>query len=373
MVSSPDCVVSCRHEHHVGRGYSGFAGGSVHAKMSRMARPDHAQLPEIPLVDVGDGGALKSLEAERARADALLAAGHRAHGRFVMRIGDRISRAWLARSGNPFAAEILSVAGAIGQPGAVLLNLSYEWCCTTGAAPDPSGIGSRMLRVLDWRVEGLGAHVIVTREQAAAGPFYNVTWPGAVGVLTAMAPGRFAAAINQAPMRRHGLTLAGDWARNRLAVWRSRHLPPAHLLRQVFAAARDYDEAKAMLIETPLALPAFFTLSGIRPEQSCIVERAETTAVVHDGPGACANESLSGTRPGRARGRDNAARRELLSQVQRGRVEGFDWVRPPILNRHTRLAVEANAARGTLQVLGIEQERPATREFSWIHEGLAAA
>ena len=28
---------------------------------------------------------------------------------------------------------------------------------------------------------------------------------------------------------------------------------------------------------------------------------------------------------------------------------GFDWVRPPILNRFTRLAVEANAAQGTLR------------------------
>lgn len=70
--------------------------------------------------------------------------------------------------------------------------------------------------------------------------------------------------------------------------------------------------------------------------------------------------------------RDNAARRELLSQVKRGRIEGFGWVRPPLLNRFTRLAVEANAARGTLMVLGIERERPATAEFRWIHEGLAA-
>jgi hypothetical protein len=330
-------------------------------------------LPEIPLIDVGDGGALRSLAAERSRADALLASGRRAHGRLVMRVGDRISRAWLARNGNPFAGEILAVAGAIGRPGAVMLNMSYEWGCTSGAAPDPDGTGNRMLRVLDWRVEGLGADVIVTREQAPAGPFYNVTWPGAVGVLTAMAPGRFSAAINQAPMRRHGLTKAGDWARNRMAVWRSRHLPPAHLLRQVFLAARDYEEARAMLTRTELALPAFFILSGAHPDQGCVIERTETEAAVHDGPVACANQWLSRPDEGRARGRDNEGRRELLSQVQRSRVEGFAWVRPPLLNRFTRIAVEANAAHGTLKVLGIERERPATAEFRWIHEDLAVA
>ena len=40
-------------------------------------------------------------------------------------------------------------------------------------------------------------------------------------VLTAMAPGRFCAAIHQAPMRRHGLTLPGDWLKNRLLFKKS--------------------------------------------------------------------------------------------------------------------------------------------------------
>ncbi|MGQ0663507.1 MAG: hypothetical protein ACT4P2_07940 [Pseudomonadota bacterium] len=38
-------------------------------------------------------------------------------------------------------------------------------------------------------------------------------------------------------------------------------------------------------------------------------------------------------------------------------------MRPPILNAKTRLAVIANAASGELGVLGIERQRPATREF----------
>ena len=38
--------------------------------------------------------------------------------------------------------------------------------------------------------------------RGAAGEFINVSWPGYAGTLTASAPGRFAAAINQAPLRR---------------------------------------------------------------------------------------------------------------------------------------------------------------------------
>ena len=38
--------------------------------------------------------------------------------------------------------------------------------------------------------------------QGPAGEFFNITWPGFVGALTAMAPWRFAAAINQAPLWR---------------------------------------------------------------------------------------------------------------------------------------------------------------------------
>ena len=59
------------------------------------------------------------------------------------------------------------------------------------------------------------------------GDFFSVTWPGYVGALTAMAPRRFAACVNQAPMRRrtaHRWLRAYDFAANArddLAVRRS--------------------------------------------------------------------------------------------------------------------------------------------------------
>src|SRR5687768_9784531 len=105
-------------------------------------------MPEIPLVDVGTGGALKLLEAERGRAEDLITISRRAYTGLALRIGDKASRAWLARSANPYRAEILAIADSLGLAGAVMLNLSFEWTCTSGAAPSPDGHGNRMLRVL---------------------------------------------------------------------------------------------------------------------------------------------------------------------------------------------------------------------------------
>ncbi|HJS30458.1 MAG TPA: hypothetical protein VJ924_00590 [Alphaproteobacteria bacterium] len=320
--------------------------------------------PTIPLIELGAGGPLRLLERELPRAHALLALARRRHGRPLLRLGDRVSRAWLLRTDNPYRHEILAVAEILGAPGAIMLNMSFEWGCTSGAAPDPTGRGNRLMRVLDWPVEGLGRHVVVARNEAPVGPYFDITWPGAIGVLNAMAPGRFAAAINQAPMVRHGLTFAGDWARNRIAVWHSRALPPAHLLRQVFSTAATFAAAREMLIDTPIALPALFVLSGTRADEGCVIERLETRAFVHDGAVACANEWLSPGVHGRSRGRDNRPRREALARIQQAPSGRFVWLAPPVLNRRTRLAFTANAARGQLALLGIERQQAATHEFS---------
>jgi hypothetical protein len=323
-----------------------------------------SSLPPVPFIDVGAGGPLKLLEAERARAEALLAISRRSYSGLAMKLGDAISKRWLERSANPYRRQILAIGSALGMPGAALLNMSFEWTCTSGAAPSPDGAGNRMLRVLDWRLAGLGANVVVAREDAPAGVFFNVTWPGSVAVLTAMAPGRFSAAINQAPMRQYGLGLLGNWAVNRAQVWRSAALPPAHLLRQVFETATSYAEAKRMLVETRLCLPALFTLSGVRPEEGCVIERTETEAIVHDGACAIANAWRSPHLTGRLRGHDNPERRALMEKIQAKTLSGFEWMVPPILNRFTRLAVQANAAQGSLNVLGYEDHAPATAVFN---------
>ncbi len=281
-----------------------------------------------------------------------------------MRRGDGLSRRWLARNENPYLAEIDEIAGRASTPGAYLLNLSYEWTCTSGVGPDPSGHGSRLLRTLDWPLSGLGRNVVVVRQQGDAGVYHNVTWPGFAGIATAMAPGRFSAAINQPPMRRHSVSCWLDWAINRAAVWRRRALPPVHLLRRVFDTCHDYAEAKAKLSETPLAMPAFFSLSGTTPGEGCVIEREEDRAYLRESPASVAKHSIAADVPGRYRGVYSPGRWRLMEALRDDADEDFAWVEPPILNPTTRLSVNANAASGALRVQGWEEDGAATTVFN---------
>ena len=114
----------------------------------------------------------------------------------------------------------------------------------------------------------------------AAGDFFSITWPGYVGALTALAPSRFAACVNQAPIRRHTTQrwLRGyDFARNVLAVWRSDGLiPPDQLLRQTFELCADFAAARRMLETTPVSRPVIYVLVGRAAGERCVIERTET-------------------------------------------------------------------------------------------------
>src|SRR5262245_60031276 len=116
-------------------------------------------LIRIPLIELGSEGPLALARRERARAAALIEAARRTYGRVPFAIADRLSRGWLARSANPYRDEIAAIAHELG-PGAALLNLSYEWGCTSGAFAGADA-GPRLVRVLDWPLDGLGANVVV--------------------------------------------------------------------------------------------------------------------------------------------------------------------------------------------------------------------
>lgn len=342
---------------------------------TRLAtRSPEGPLAEIPLVDVVEGGPLALLDLQAERLATLLGAARRRYGAVILRLGDRATRQWLARSRNPYSRELAAVAERVGTPGAFLLNLSYEWACTSGVAADPGADplrgGSRMLRTLDWPMDEIGRTVIVARQNGGAGIYYAVTWPGYTGVLTALAPGRFAIAINQPPMRRHSGALWFDWLVNRTVVWRGLSLPPSHLARAVCDTALTYADAKRQLIGTPVCIPAFYILAGTAPGEGCVIERTETRAVVHELPAAIANHWLKLKIPGRDRGTDSAGRyRQMEALLDQPDLDDFGWIRPPILNRTTRLAVIANAATGALRVRGYEHNAPATRIFNLADHG----
>src|SRR5579864_5898915 len=139
-----------------------------------------------------------------------------------------------------------------------------------------------LVRTLDWPFQGLGRHIAVARMQGAGGvggDFFSATWPGYVGTLTAMAPGRFAAALNQAPLwrrTRHPWLRPYDLFANSVAAWANvRHIPPDQLLRQVFETCPSFAAARRMLETTPVARPVIFTLAGCASGERCVIERTE--------------------------------------------------------------------------------------------------
>src|SRR5574341_629686 len=152
---------------------------------------------EIPLTDIGAAGAAALFDVHPERAVALIDTALAAHPLLTLaaRLGDRASRRWLERQANPYLDEIRHIATRLDRPGVYFLNIVYEWACSTSAAPDPAGPGMRLIRVLDWGLAGIGRYLVLARHQTRHGAFLNATWPGYAGVLTAMAPGRFAAAI----------------------------------------------------------------------------------------------------------------------------------------------------------------------------------
>ncbi|MGE5545620.1 MAG: hypothetical protein ACM33T_01885 [Solirubrobacterales bacterium] len=321
-------------------------------------------LPTIPVVA---GTTVDLLRAQLPAARALVAQARRMYTPVAVRVADAASRAWLARTRNPYLAEMDALAAELGEPGLHLLNLSYEWGCTTGVA---DGV---LHRTLDWPFPGLGRHVAVLDGQGVAGRTLSVTWPGFAGALTALAPGRFAVAINQAKALHGPLTRVLEWPVTRLRVMASTALPPTHLLRRVCDEAPDYDTAVRMLSETPLCMPVFFSIAAA-DGRGAVIEREPQRAHLHKAPVACANHwhypGLHGNTPralcridaaapytqgSRAR---HAAMLDRLATIGEGRP--LNWLAAPILCPDTRLACTLDAGRGRLTVVGVEGMAQAT-------------
>jgi hypothetical protein len=329
-------------------------------------------LAAIPVRDLRDGGPLRHAIEARDRARALrddCLAWFPPAARHIVPALDGVTRRWLRRSRSPYLAEIEAIAAALSFPGIWFLNGSYQWGCTSIARGDDA---PWLARTLDWPFSGLGRHVEVARMTSAAGEFYNVTWPGFVGVLTAMAPGRFAAAINQAPLwrrTRHPYLRPYDIAANTITTWRVSHIPPDQLLRQVFETCVDFAEAKAQLEKVPVARPVIFTLAGCHAGEKCVIERTEEGSSTRTDNTGAANDWLVPTEPWEARvggdlmfnanfaeaGENSRQRREVLAAWSDPfGADSFAWVTPPVLNPFTRIAAEMCPAKGILRLAGYE-------------------
>ncbi|SDE20484.1 hypothetical protein [Rhodospira trueperi] len=323
-----------------------------------LSSADAPDLPAIPVLDIGEGGAPALLKATRERAERLLAVARRTYSAPALRLADSLCARWLDRNATPYATEIRRAARDLGAPGALALNLSHQWACTAAAAPDPDGGGVTLLRTLDWAMDDLGAAVVVARMRGPAGPFVAVTWPGYAGVLTGLAPGRFAVALNQAPISGPGLRPL-RWVHDRRAVWASTAPPPDHLLRQVLETAPDATTALHRLREAPVCVPCILTVAGVDRAEAWTIEKDVTGARIRQDPAVAANHWRADI-PCHPRGRDSLGRWKAMAAAVEAGERDLAWLRPPIVWPATRLAVEANATAGTLLLQGMEGARAVT-------------
>ena len=324
-------------------------------------------MDRVPVIDIRIGGPAKHARQRQAHALALRAAclDWLPFGELLARLADPLARRWLRRSGTPLLGEIEAIAKIVGRPGVWLLHGAYAFGCT--ALADDSPDGPVLRRTLDWPFPGLGRLVEVTRQQGPAGDFLNVTWPGFAGVLTAVAAGRFAASINQAPMRRRtagGWLLWLDYALNAVgAFFASGSSPPEHLLRMAFETCASFDEACRFLETAPVARPVLFLVAGCAPGERVLIERDGIETRVHRDQTVVANAWRDRSRGWRPRVcgegppvENNHRRRAAMTAAVGIHRPCMAWATPPIVNACTRLAVEMCAASGRLVVAGWEAD-----------------
>ena len=332
-----------------------------------------SSLVSIPVVDVGEGGPVRHALEARDRARALrddCVTFLPAPVRTLLPAMDAITRRWLRRSQSPYVADVEAIAAALGFSGVWFLNGSYQWGCTS-VARDEEG-APWLARTLDWPFHGLGRRLEIARMRGTAGEFFSAGWPGFAGTLTAMAPGRFAAVINQAPLwrrTRQPWLRPYDIAVNALRTWPIRFCPPDHLLRSVFETCHDFAEAKRRLETVAVARPVIYTLVGCAPGERCVIERREQGFASRTEDTSAANDWQHSAPPWEARvppsvlltrspqeatARSRARQQALATWPQSFAQARFAWVTPPVLNMFTRLAVEMCPARGTLRAVGYE-------------------
>ncbi len=152
----------------------------------------------------------------------------------------------------------------------VLGNLYYDalafvFGCTAFAIDTDDG--PLHARNLDWWSPDhvLSTETVVYRFlRGGRERFSTVSWPGYVGALSGVAPGRFAVTLN-AVLSDEPPQLA---------------IPITSLLRQTLDEAADYDDAVARLRDTPVVASALLLVSGVEPGQMCVIERTPTRAAV---------------------------------------------------------------------------------------------
>jgi len=168
--------------------------------------------------------------------------------------------------------EVQSVATRVSVPADVMLvcNAYYDMAsaligCTAFAVDTSSG--PLHARNLDWWTENRllnETSLACLFKGAPAGEFISIGWPGYLGVLSGMAPGRFAITLN-AVLSEEAAQIA---------------LPVAFQIRQTFEEAETFSDAVERLSQAVIPGNCLLLVSGIEPGEMVVIERTPTRSAI---------------------------------------------------------------------------------------------
>ena len=294
-----------------------------------------------------DGGMVKLALRHRRLVNALERSIAPTDADFArMKRSSNLLMGWHRRVENPYLAELESLheMGFLIYP----MNGALEFGCTTAMVTRHNR--PVLWRTLDWPWPHMAGGLLVVQMPSTHGVWYNVTWPNFVGVANALAPGRFALAVNRAP----------SWyevkpATHRRLVLNSKNRSPLHLAREVMQHAPDYATAKQWLLSSKLCTTAIFTLVGMDTGERCVIEHwSDRTIEVPDA--VAATNHWQAFPPNRVRPSEQSKvrLREMKARLGVGYIRPLGWLTEPVLFEHTVLAMEACPASGVLRVRGVD-------------------
>lgn len=277
--------------------------------------------------------------------------------------------------------------GKVIGTGVFAANFSFEWAgCTTRAFDTAQG--PVLVRTFDWYIKELQGKVIAstTTSEDQKGSCVQFGFLGLSGVVQAVVPGKFAIAINQAPVQRYVTKLIDSpftrkidtFISTSLAITR-RGTPPLLLARKICDEARKnpsfgYNQALKMIETTGLTHSVIFTLVGVKEGQFEIVERSPTKAARipkrKDGSVAANNASQTGLIDGRPRG--PSGRIEAICATHPQDLQNADLPalrrtleQAPTLNDETVLAMATCPGTGGIDAVAWKDGKPVGRYSGW--------
>eukprot|EP01119_Soliformovum_irregulare_P026110 TRINITY_DN9854_c0_g1_i1.p1 TRINITY_DN9854_c0_g1~~TRINITY_DN9854_c0_g1_i1.p1 ORF type:complete len:376 (+),score=56.64 TRINITY_DN9854_c0_g1_i1:178-1305(+) len=169
-----------------------------------------------------------------------------------------------------YGEELQAIANQTGFPvgDLLIMQLSYELAatCTSIIAVDDQGIPLHG-RTMDWDLPILSKMTVELEFQRNSETiFYATSWAGYVGVLTGMRKDAYSVAVN------FRLTTDGSVWKNMIQAITSAW-PTGFLVRVVLDESKTFDDAIAVLANSELISPSYFTVAGCKPNEGVIISR----------------------------------------------------------------------------------------------------